>query len=399
LRHKKLLVLGGYPYKNNYNGSFVKEQVDCLSNTFEQINVISALSYFPKFMLNSERFRSIVKYVSYPENYSYGNISVYFPKYFPLPTSPDFFMLSRKHLNFHAIHGLITREKIGFDIVHSHFIFPAGYVGMKLKERYHVPFIITAHGGDVYKAPFKNDKWFQLSKSILEHADKIITTSIRNFNIITREIGISEQKVYIIGNGFDNNKFYQMNQRQIREKLSLPQDKKILLSVGNLVEIKGHKYLVEAVNKVLAKRKDILCIIIGRGIGKEKLQNQIDSLGLNDFIKVINGVSHDEVPFWMNACDLFVLPSLDEGFPTVIPEALACGKPVIASRVGGIPEIINNKDIGELFQKKNVDGLVTAIINALNKEWDHEKTIKYAQGYTWDNIANKLKYIYKDCLN
>jgi glycosyltransferase involved in cell wall biosynthesis len=314
-----------------------------------------------------------------------------------MPTSPDFFMLSRKHLNYYAVNSLLTKKNIDFDIIHSHFIFPAGYVGMKLKERYHVPFIITAHGGDVYKAPFKNDKWFQLSKSILEHADKIITTSIRNFNIITREIGIGEQKVYIIGNGFDNTKFYQMNQRQIREKLSLPQDKKILLSVGNLVEIKGHKYLVEAVNKVLAKRKDILCIIIGRGIGINSLQNQIDSLGLNDFIKVINGVDHDEVPYWMNACDLFVLPSLDEGFPTVIPEALACGKPVIASRVGGIPEIINNEDIGELFLKKDVDGLATVIINALNKEWDHEKIIKYAQGYTWDNIANKIKYVYKEC--
>ena len=397
MKYKKLLILGDYPCKNNYNGSFIKEQVDCLGNNFEQINVISALSYFPKFMLNFKRFRSLVKCVSYPQDYSYDNINVYYPKYFPMPTSPDFFMLSRKHLNYYAVNSLLTKKNIDFDIIHSHFIFPAGYVGMKLKERYHVPFIITAHGGDVYKAPFKNDKWFQLSKSILEHADKIITTSIRNFNIITREIGISEQKVYIIGNGFDNTKFYQMNQRQIREKLSLPQDKKILLSVGNLVEIKGHKYLVEAVNKVLAKRKDILCIIIGRGIGKEKLQNRIDSLGLNGFIKVINGVSHDEVPFWMNACDLFVLPSLDEGFPTVIPEALACGKPVIASRVGGIPEIINNKDIGELLQKKNVDGLATVIINALNKEWDHEKIIKYAQGYTWDNIANKIKYVYKEC--
>ena len=172
---------------------------------------------------------------------------------------------------------------------------------------------------------------------------------------------------------------------------------KILLSIGNLVEIKGHKYLVDAVNKVSKKRKDIFCIIIGRGIEKDNLQNKIDYYHLNKTIKIINGVKHDDVPTWMNACDLFVLPSLDEGFPTVIPEALACGKPVIVSRVGGVPEIVNDEYIGKLFQKKDIDNLATVIIDALNKEWDHERIIKYAKEYTWDNIANKIKYVYKEC--
>jgi len=394
LKYKKLLILGGYPCKNNYNGSFIKEQVDCLGNNFEQINVISALSYFPKFMLNFKKFARIVRCVSYPENYSYGNINVYYPKYFPLPTSPDFFMLLRRHLNYHAVNSLITKEKIDFDIIHSHFIFPAGYVGMKLKERYHVPLIITAHGGDVYKDPFKNEKWFRLTRSILEQADKIITTSVRNYNIITEDIGISRQKVYVIGNGFDDKKFYVMNQRQVREKLYLPQNKKIILSIGNLVKIKGHKYLIEAIKKITAKRQDILCIIIGRGIERDNLQNQIDALGLCDFIKMIDGVNHDEVPFWMNACDVFVLPSLDEGFPTVIPEALACGRPVVASNVGGIPEIIDNHYIGMLFKKGDVDDLVAKIVDALNMNWNYDKIKIYAQKYTWWNIVSQIKCVY-----
>ena len=383
--------MGDYPCKNNYNGSFIKEQVDCLSNNFEQINVISALSYFPKLMLNLKRFRSLVKCVSYPQDYSYDNINVYYPKYFPLPTSPDFFMLSRKHLNYYAVNSLITKKKIDFDMIHSHFIFPAGYVGMKLKERYQVSLIITAHGGDVYKAPFKNDKWLQLSKSTLELADKVITTSERNFNIITEELGINEDKVHIIGNGFDNKKFYKMDQYRIREKLSLPPNKKILLSIGNLVEIKGHKYLIEAINKVFKIRQDVLCIIIGRGIEKDNLQYQIDSLRLNDTIKIINGVNHDDVPYWMNACDLFLLPSLDEGFPTVIPEALACGKPVIASRVGGIPEIICNNDVGLLVE---TDELADAIILGLNKEWSSSNIIAHVNDYSWDNIAQKIMDVY-----
>jgi len=394
LKQKKLLILGDYPCKNNYYGAFIKEQVDCLCNEFEQINVISALSYFPKFMLNFKKFARIVRCVSYPENYSYGNINVYYPKYFPLPTSPDFFMLLRRHLNYHAVNSLITKEKIDFDIIHSHFIFPAGYVGMKLKERYHVPLIITAHGGDVYKDPFKNEKWFRLTRSILEQADKIITTSVRNYNIITEDIGISRQKVYVIGNGFDDKKFYVMNQRQVREKLYLPQNKKIILSIGNLVKIKGHKYLIEAIKKITAKRQDILCIIIGRGIERDNLQNQIDALGLCDFIKMIDGVNHDEVPFWMNACDVFVLPSLDEGFPTVIPEALACGRPVVASNVGGIPEIIDNHYIGMLFKKGDVDDLVAKIVDALNMNWNYDKIKIYAQKYTWWNIVSQIKCVY-----
>ena len=146
-----------------------------------------------------------------------------------------------------------------------------------------------------------------------------------------------------MSNGYDSDR------NSIRHKLYLYTDAKIIVSVGNLLEVKGQRYLVEAMSQIVKNRSDVFCYIIGSGALELELQQQIDSLGLKDRVILTGPKPHSEIPMWMNACDIFVLPSLNEGNPTVLFECLGCGKPFVGTRVGGIPEIVISDDYGFLF--------------------------------------------------
>jgi glycosyltransferase involved in cell wall biosynthesis len=174
----------------------------------------------------------------------------------------------------------------------------------------------------------------------------------------------------------------------------LPINKKVILSVGNLAEVKGHRYLIEAMQKISTYRKDVFCVIIGTGSLEKNLKKQIKISGLQDYVILAGKKSHNEIPLWINACDFFVLPSLNEGNPTVMFECLGCGKPFIGTKVGGIPEIIISEDYGYLVEPRNVHDLVKNIEMALNKKWDEEKIVNYAEQYRWENITKQIQHIY-----
>jgi glycosyltransferase involved in cell wall biosynthesis len=203
----------------------------------------------------------------------------------------------------------------------------------------------------------------------------------------------------VIPNGYDEKLFKPIPSYAMRKKLGLPLNKRILLSIGNLVDVKGHTYLIDAMNIVLKKRSDIILVIIGSGSLKERLQKKMMELHLNGKILLLGGKMHCEIPMWMNASDIFVLPSLGEGFPTVIPEALACGKSVIGTRVGGVPEVLSNQDVGILVNPRDPVALADAILGALEKKWTPEIIINYAKQYSWNNLVKQILTVYQALLN
>jgi len=145
------------------------------------------------------------------------------------------------------------------------------------------------------------------------------------------------------------------------------------------------------------QRIDILCIIVGSGQLKRELEKLIKELNLQDYVKLVGAKPHEEIPLWMNACDVFTLPSIAEGFPTVLPEVLACRKPVVATKVGGIPEIIN-KDVGILVEPRNPKQLKETLNEALEKEWDSQKIVEYSKRFSWDKISKEIMDVYSEVL-
>jgi glycosyltransferase involved in cell wall biosynthesis len=204
--------------------------------------------------------------------------------------------------------------------------------------------------------------------------------------------------VTILPNGYKEELFHPIDTEKCRKFLGLPADKKIVLSVGNLQEVKGHKYLVEAMEHVVKKRKDVICLIVGSGKLEIMLKKQIKLAGLFDYVKLVGAKPHSEIPLWMNACDLFVLPSLRESFGVVQIEAMGCGKPVVATYNGGSEEIITSEAYGLLCKPGNSKNLAEGILAGIENKYDQNKLINYAKSYSYDNIYKEIYSIYKALL-
>jgi predicted glycosyltransferase/glycosyltransferase involved in cell wall biosynthesis len=307
------------------------------------------------------------------------------------PTEKGYEKLGRNHLR--SVERELKKNKIEFDIIHAHFTWSAGYAGSKLKETYGVPFVITAHGMDIYDLPFKNAFYTSHITRILNSADHIITVSRNNLESIER-LGV-KKPVSVILNGFNDHRFYPRDMRECRRQLGLPQDKKILINVAKLYDaVKGHEILIRAMQDVIKTRGDVVCYIVGDGELRASMEKLIAELHLEQHVKIVGAKPHHEIPFWINAGDVFVLPSLNEGNPTVMFECLGCAKPFIGTRVGGIPETITDETYGLLSEPGNVQELAKNILSSLSRDWDESKISAYAKQFTWENISKEILAVY-----
>jgi len=386
LSYKKLLMIS-HSYSN-----FQKDSIESISTYFSSITTLVRTNPFAEIsnivsLPQLERFKKGYKI---DLNQKPQNINVIPTPIWYLPGDYFYKSVGNKHLR--AIYNIIKKNSFEYDFVHAHFIWSSGYVGAKLKEEYGIPFIVTAHGYDIYSLPFKDNEWKAKIEYVLNTADHIITVSQSNLACI-KKLNVFTP-VSVIPNGFRSDLFYPRNTVECRKMLNLPLDKKIILTVGNLEPIKGQIFLVKAMEPIVRERKDILCVIVGTGKLRTELEHQIRSLGLEDYVILVGGKPHEEIPLWMNACDLFVLPSLNEGNPTVMFEALGCGKPFVGTKVGGVPEVIKSDDHGLLVEPANPKDLAEKILLALGREWDREKIIQYAERYTWENIAKEIVGVY-----
>ncbi len=382
-KNKTLLIITPiYPNKDSsiYSGIFVKNQVNVLKFFFKKIIVIAPTFYLVKTHIGKKSI----------ENYAYENVEVYFPRCIYVPI----FWLSKILIDnrFQAVERTIKKHHLNFNLIHAHFTWPSGYIGMKLKEKYREPVIVTVH---------ENGEWFNqeiemnnpLINATWSQADAIIRVNKKDIPILQQY----NNQVYFIPNGFSQI-FQPVDNSMARIKLSLPQRKKIIFSLGNLIKRKGFNYLIDAMHFVCDERDNILCYIGGAGSEKRNLQKQVNRLHLEDKIKLLGAVPTECLPLWMNAADLFVLPSLNEGNPTVMFEALGCGVPFIGTKVGGVPEIITSDEYGLLVEPANAKDLAEKILIALDREWNREAIHAYAQQYTWDIITKQIEKIYREVM-
>lgn len=367
---------------------FIKDQIEEISKYFNHVYVFvryKPIAEIPAFFkiqgFNTHIKKNTFDFTNKPKNVQIIPVPLYY-----LPH--DWFYKRLGDWHFQGVDKIIKRKKIEFDIIHAHFTWSSGYVGSKLKEKYNVPLIITCHGYDIYDLPFKNKEWRKKIKNVLNSADQIITVSNSNLKCI-KKLNI-KTSAKVINNGFNSSLFHPKEKEECRRKLNLPLNKKIVLSVGNLEKIKNHKFLIKAFNTIQNKNNNIICIIIGSGKLKRQLQNLINSNHLNNSIFLKGLKPHREIVDWINASDIFVLPSLNEGGPTVMFESLACGVPFIGTNVGGISEIISSKKYGLIIKKEGADILRYNITKAITKKWNKNNIIKYANMFTWEKTVKKI---------
>lgn len=283
-----------------------------------------------------------------------------------------------------------------YDIIHIQssggiFSFIAALSGSFISTILHKNLVITFHYRPSEKFAINH---YRLISFVLNQCDIFFIVSNKQKQIFEKHFPIFSSKLHVIPNGFDANKFKMLDQKLCRSELKLPLDKKILLTVGNLVPEKGQCYLIEAIKEIVKYRTDIICLIIGHSKLKEAFEIMINNLQLSDYVILIGKKPHEEIPLWINGCDLFVLPSLIEGNPTVMFECMGCGKPFVGTKVGGIPEIITSEDYGLLCEPADPEGLAKNLLIALDKEWNVKRIEEYSVQFTWDVISIEILNVY-----
>ena len=258
-----------------------------------------------------------------------------------------------------ALNKLIEKEDI--DIIHGHYLFPAGAAAVEVGKEHGIKTYVTAHGSDMFEL-YKNQSFMRSTiRRVLDDADGVfaVSNALRHEIIATGVVGISN-KTKLSWNSVDINKFSTKPNDSFKREYRL-EDKPIVLFIGNLIKRKNVDSLLEA--KKVAN-SDYYLVIVGDGPLFKKLRKKVEEENIRD---VIFTGARDDVEEIIPSCDVLILPSFSESFGLVLIEALACGKPVIGSNVGGITEIIND-DVGLLVNPTKISSIAIAVDRIVNDE-------------------------------
>ena len=281
-------------------------------------------------------------------------------------------VIGTKGINIPGVRGLMFKknakkaletllEKEDIDIIHGHYLFPAGAAAVEVGNDHGIKTYVTAHGSDMFEVYKKQPLMRSTIKNVLKKADCVLAVSnaLRHEIIATGVTGIS-QKTKLSWNSVDVAKFSVEENNSFKNENGLL-DKPIVMFVGNLIKRKNVNSLLEA--KKIAN-SDYYLVIVGDGPLFKKLNKKVEDENIRD---VIFTGSRNDVENIIPSCDVLILPSFSESFGLVLIEALACGKPVIGSNVGGITEIIND-DVGLLVNPNKISSIARAIDNVINDD-------------------------------
>ncbi|WP_414468850.1 glycosyltransferase family 4 protein [Methanobacterium sp. ACI-7] len=294
------------------------------------------------------------------------------------------------------------------DIVHAHSPTPYSDIPALIHSKKNkVPFIITYHadaqgtGGSLIRN-LGVSTYNKVLNSVLSNADIIIATSKSYINESEFLVNYKE-KTTIIPNGIDIDSFdIPYSKKECRERLGFSNNKYIILFFGNLVAYKGPDILLKAFKLVKKEIKNVELVFAGRGEMQEELELLSKKLNINDSVTFSGFIPEKLKPFYFKAADIFCLPSttMAEAFGIVNLEAMACNLPIISSRLGGIPDIINEGKTGLLVNPGDYKSLADNITYLLENEELTKKMgdsgRKKVNEYSWKNIADKTDKIYKE---
>jgi glycosyltransferase involved in cell wall biosynthesis len=242
------------------------------------------------------------------------------------------------------------------------------------------------------------------SKSVLNAADMIIGVSKHEMKLM-KEAGFKGENIKIIPNGIDFTGYDPIpNGEMFRKKYGI--SGRMILYTGRLASNKGLMHLIEGVLPILSEIRDVKFVLVGEDEGQRKLlEERAKELGIQDKVIFTGHITDDELfRSAYSACDVFVLPSEYEAFGIVLLEAMACEKPCVATRVGGVPEVVLEGKTGLLVDYGNSTQLAKAIIELLgdekrSRDMGRKGRIRVKEHFTWPKIAGQLEGVYKEVVS
>jgi teichuronic acid biosynthesis glycosyltransferase TuaC len=370
------------------HGIFIETRLNKILETGKACaTVIAPVPWFP---VKSYRFQQYSQYVDVPPVEQRNGTVIYHPRYLVIPKigmllTPFFLALSilmciRK----------VKKSGYGFDLIDAHYFYPDGVAVALVAKFLKIPFVISARGSDInliteFRWPREMILW------AAKHAKASITVSTA-LKAKMVSIGADAEKIHVLRNGVDHTVFAPKDHQKMREKFGF--GKTTLLSVGNLVELKGHDLII----KSLQYLPECELLIVGSGELEKSLKALADKLKVSDRVRFMGTLKQIELVDLYSAVDILVLASSREGWANVLLEAMSCGTPVAATNVGGTPEAVCAEAAGVLIQVRDPQGVVTAINIILKKQIKRYDTQCYAEGFSWELVIKNQIELYKGVL-
>ena len=303
---------------------------------------------------------------------------------------------------------LVKPIKYDIDIVHVH-LDESILAALLYAKRKNVPLVVTYHGDmiDTYNGFISKTLVYFYNKlvtKLLSYADVIISPS-ECYIDESRFLGKYLDKIVVIPNGINAYEFdISYSKEECRGKIGLPLNNKMVLYLGVIHPHKGPDVLLKAMPKIIKEVPNTELVFVGRETMKKELEMLSKKLGIDKHIKFAGFVEEILKPLYYKAADVFVLPSVmkHESFGIVNLEAMACGIPIVASIIGGVPDVVKDGENGLLVQPKDSNELADAIIYLLENKEEREKMGKNGRGkvkdYSWERIADMTEKIYEGML-
>jgi glycosyltransferase involved in cell wall biosynthesis len=285
-----------------------------------------------------------------------------------------------------------ARKQNGQLVIHAHCAYPDG-VGVALAARaLGLPYIVTTHGSDINVYAGRRGLRAQIRWALRGAAGVIAVSRDLERKIHNLLNGGKTRVTYIPCAGYDPKLFFPRQSQEIQQRVDAAVKGRLVVFVGKLVPIKGVDILLDAWArlyhaKAVAEADQL--IIIGDGKCRKNLESQAAGAGIQRHVRFLGAIPHLDVSQWLAAADALCLTSHNEGTPNVVVEALACGVAVVATRVGGIPEIVTDGVNGTLTEPGDPEGFARAIRDTLSRVWDREAIRRSVEHLQWDAIAEK----------
>jgi glycosyltransferase involved in cell wall biosynthesis len=366
-----------------FHGLFVERRLRRLLATGGvEAQVVAPVPWFP---WGGGAFGRYAKFARAPSAEDVDGLRVTHPRY---PVIPKIGMsvapaLMARALGRH-VSGLLHRGK--FDLIDAHYFYPDGVAAARIARKAGRPVVITARGSDInllanYKAPRR-----QILRAAADAAAIITVSDALRVKLI--ELGVADEKITVLRNGVDLAAF-RPEARAATESAG-----PILLSVGNLVNGKGHDVAIRAVAGIAGAR----LVIVGDGPLRHELVALAQGQQVAERVTFLGQVDQDALRTCYNTADATILASAREGMPNVVLESLACGTPVIASHVGGIPEVLTSDVAGVLLERSSPDCLRAAILALRERRLPKSAVREFALRFAWEPTINAQIALYRKVL-
>jgi glycosyltransferase involved in cell wall biosynthesis len=372
------------------HGVFVYNRLNAMARD-ANITVINPLPWSP-FHYCFKRYKGLR---GIPAQREQGRLSIHHPRFFSIPGA-------LKEVEQHTFARCVSRlatelnpKGTSFDCIDVHWPYPDLPVALALAKKWGIPCNITLRGMEAFYLDEK-DKRPAIIKQALSQVDGVISLS-EEMAETAHALADTKSKTTLIRNGADTQKFQHQPMSEARASLGLPPEGLVFLSVGALIERKGYQNVISALSQLSIAGKlpsHWRYYIIGsaglEGNCEQTLRNQIKTLALEEHVILQGSVNNPLLPIWYNAADVFCLSSFGEGSPNVLTEALSCGCPAIATRVGAVPDIMSSvPDLGVMVDVGQTEDWCEAIPALLSKTTSRALRAQALAPYDWAWCGDK----------